>query len=206
MPPPCPSPASGRGERTEYGASLRFKYKRTCSILSLGFQAEHELPIHASGRIPIEADVRGGRVRVAPGALQRLLQKQALPARCEEEGIDGADQETDAKRLVAAIAQAHVHADGISARGGLECLGKIAKHEQARRVDRGARLGDAQLHGGELGHTAVAALRVVRTLAIARKSARAPSAMPSTGDTMAIGSTARKDCRYSGLELVRMPG
>ena len=34
-----------------------------------------------------------------------------------------------------------------------------------------------------------------RTLAIARKSASAPSAIPSTGDTMAIGSTARNDCR-----------
>src|SRR4029077_15213893 len=50
-----------------------------CSlILSLGLQAEHELPIHASGGIPIEADVRSGRVRVPPGALQRLLQEQAL--------------------------------------------------------------------------------------------------------------------------------
>ena len=37
--------------------------------------------------------------------------------------------------------------------------------------------------------------RVVRTSAMARKSASAPSAMPSTGDTMVIGSTARNDCR-----------
>ena len=55
------------------------------------------------------------------------------------------------------LRQAHVHADGIPARGGLEGLGEIAKHEQARRIDRGARLGDPQLHGGELGHAAVAA-------------------------------------------------
>src|SRR5262245_64207983 len=118
MPPPCPSPASGRGERTEYGASLRFKYKRTCSILSLGLQAEHELPIHAAGGIPIEADVTGGRVRVAPGALQRLLQEQALPPGCEEERVDGSNQEPHAKRLVAAVAQPQVHADGVAARGG----------------------------------------------------------------------------------------
>ena len=101
--------------------------------------------------------MRGGRVRVAPDALQRLLQEQALPARREEERIDGGDQESDAERLVAAIAQAHIHADGISACGGLEGLGEIAKHEQARGVDRGACLGDPQLHGGELGHAAVAA-------------------------------------------------
>ena len=116
---------------------------------------------------------------VAPRPLQRLLQEQALPARREEERINGADQKPDAERLVATIAQAHVRADGISAGGGFEGFGEIAKHEQARRVDGGAGLGDPQLH----------------TLAIVRKSARAPSAMPSTGETMAIGSTARKDCR-----------
>src|SRR5262249_45405161 len=70
---------------------------RSHSILSLGFQAEHELSIHAPGGIPIEADVRGGRVRVAPGALQRLLQEQALPARREEQRVDGGDQEPHAK-------------------------------------------------------------------------------------------------------------
>ena len=72
-------------------------------------------------------------MRIAPGPLQRLFQEQALPARREEERINGADQEPDAERLVAAIAQAHVHADGISASGGLEGFGEIAKHEQACR-------------------------------------------------------------------------
>src|SRR5262249_26635421 len=134
MPPPCPSPASGRGERTEYGASLRFKYKRTCSILSLGFQAEHELPIHASGGIPMEADVRGARVRVAPGALQRWPQEQALPAGREEQCVDGGDQEPHAKRLVAAVAQPHAHADGVSPCGDLERLREIAEHQEPRRV------------------------------------------------------------------------
>ena len=142
--------------------------------------------------------MRSGRVRVAPDALQRLLQEQALPARREEERIDGGDQESDAERLVAAIAQAHVHADGTPARGGLESLGEIAKHEQARGVDRGACLGDPQLHGGEFGHAAVAAGYRTAGGAYARhrqEIGEAPSAMPSTGDTMAIGSTARKDCR-----------
>src|SRR5262249_56888751 len=63
----------GAGDRADWAkASLG---TRSDSILPLGLQAEHELPIHASGGIPIEADVRGGRVRVAPGALQRLLQE-----------------------------------------------------------------------------------------------------------------------------------
>src|SRR5262249_26797779 len=65
---------------------------RSDSILSLGFQAEHELPVHAAGGIPIEADVRGGRVRVTPGALQRVVEEQALPAGREKQRVDGADQ------------------------------------------------------------------------------------------------------------------
>src|SRR5437660_942405 len=81
------------------------------------------------------------RVRVAPGALQRLAEEQALPAGSEEQRVDRADQEPHAKRLVAAVAQPHVHADGVSARAGLEGLREIA----------------------------ATAPRVVRTLAIARK-------------------------------------
>src|SRR5262249_48281402 len=116
----------GTGDRADWAkASLG---TRSDSILPLGLQAEHELPIHASGGVPIEADVRGGRVRVAPGALQRLLQEQALPP-------GRSDQEPPAKRLVAAVAQPHVHADGVSARGGLERLREIAEHQEPRRVD-----------------------------------------------------------------------
>src|SRR5262245_30390841 len=142
--------------------------------------------------------MRGGRVRVAPGTLQRLLQEQALSACGEEQRVDCGNQETHAKRLVAAVAQPHVHAERISARGGLKRLREVAKHHEARCVDACARLGEAQLHGGQLTMRRLppaTAPRVVRTLAIAKKSASAPSAMPSTGDTMAIGSTARKDCR-----------
>src|SRR5262249_5160604 len=80
----------GTGDRADWAkASLG---TRSDSILPLGLQAEHELPIHASGGVPIEADVRGGRVRVAPGALQRLLQEQALPPGREEQRVDGSDQ------------------------------------------------------------------------------------------------------------------
>src|SRR6266508_2855426 len=62
-------------------------------------------------------------------ALQRLVEEQALPAGREEQRIDGADQEPHAKRLVATVAQPHLHADGLSARGGLERLREIAEHQ-----------------------------------------------------------------------------
>src|SRR5262249_59545507 len=108
----------------------------------------------APGGIRIEADVRGGRVRVAPGALQRLVEEQALPASREEQRVDGADQEPHAKRLVAAVAQPRVYADGVPARGGLERLREVAEHQDPRRVDAGARLREAHLHGGEFRHAA----------------------------------------------------
>src|SRR6266702_6634118 len=110
------------------------------SILSLGLQAEHELPVHASGGIPVETYVRGGRMRVAPGTLKRLLQEQALPACGEEQRVDRANQEAHAKRLVTAVAQPHIHAESISARGGLKGHREVAKHHEARCVNARARL------------------------------------------------------------------
>src|SRR5262249_18804709 len=149
---------------------------------------------------PIEADVRGGGVHVAPGALQRLVEEQALPAGREEQRVDGADQEPHAKRLVAAVAQPPVHADGVSARGGLQRLRPLAEHQEPRRAGSMQALASARrictvVSSAMRRLPPATAPRVVRTLAIARKSASAPSAIPSTGDTMAIGSTARNDWR-----------
>src|SRR5580698_9085855 len=41
---------------------------------------------------------------------------------------------------------------------------------------------------------------------MSRNAASAPSATPTTGATIAIGSTARNDCLYSGLVWARIPG
>ena len=49
-------------------------------------------------------------MRVAPGALQRLLQEQPLPAGGQEQRVDRLHQEPHAERLVAAVAQPHVDA------------------------------------------------------------------------------------------------
>src|SRR4051794_36829080 len=89
---------SGRAPDTQIGAG---------SILSLRLQAEQGLPVHAAGRIPVEADMRGGRVGVAPGTLQRLVQEQPLPAGREEQRVDRLHQQPHAERLVAAVAQPH---------------------------------------------------------------------------------------------------
>src|SRR6266496_4456175 len=69
------------------------------SILPLRLQAEQVLTVHAAGRIPVEADVRCGGVSVAPEALQRLVEVQAVAAGREEEGVDRLDQELHAERL-----------------------------------------------------------------------------------------------------------
>src|SRR5262249_18540931 len=92
--------------------------------------------------------MRGGRMRVAPRTLKRLLQEQALPACGEEQRVDCGNQETHAKRLVAAVAQPHIHAERISARNGLKRLREGAKHHEACGVDACARLRGAQVHRG----------------------------------------------------------
>src|SRR6476660_837228 len=75
------------------------------SILALRLQAEHVLPVHAAGGIPIEADVGGSCVRVAPASLQRFVQKESLPAGGEEQRIDRLHQKPNAIGLVAPVAQ-----------------------------------------------------------------------------------------------------
>jgi hypothetical protein len=46
-------------------------------ILPARFQAEGVLPVHRADRVPIEADVTGDGVGIAPGALDRIAQMQA---------------------------------------------------------------------------------------------------------------------------------
>src|SRR5262249_58266933 len=84
--------AGARADWAEAGVGARSHSK-----LSLGFQAEHELSIHAPGGIPIEADVRGGRVRVAPSALPRVLTEQTPPAPPQEQRVDGGGHGTPAQ-------------------------------------------------------------------------------------------------------------
>src|SRR5262245_18704776 len=131
--------------------------KGAASILALRLEAEHRLAVHAAGGIPVEADVGGGGVRVAPDALHRLVQEQALAARGQEQCVDGLHQQPHAERLVAVVAQPRVDAALLVARGGRKRLRELALHQEPCRVDQAARLGDAQLHGCELCHAAVAA-------------------------------------------------
>ena len=141
--------------------------------------------------------MRAGGVGVAPEPLQRMVEKKALAAGGEEQRIDRLDRQPHAERLIAAVAQPHVDADGFAARRRVVGFRQIAKHHQPRGVDTGRRLGGAQLHRRQFGHPAIAAVtapRVVRTFTMSRNTASAPSAMPSTGATMVIGSTARNDC------------
>ena len=103
---------TSRSKRTaERRPAAAMVYLGVSSILPFGLEAEHVLPEHAAGGIPIEADVGGGGVRVAPAPLQRMVQEQALAAGGQEQRIDGLHEEPHAKRLVAAVAQPHVHAD-----------------------------------------------------------------------------------------------
>src|SRR5262249_13696832 len=104
------------GWRGGCGTRLR-KRSRRISILPLGLEAEQVLPEHAAGRIPIETDVRGGGVRVAPEALQRMVEKEPLPARREEKRIDRLNQQPHAECLVPPVAQAHVQADRLATLG-----------------------------------------------------------------------------------------
>src|SRR5580704_8525237 len=149
------------------------------SVLPLRLEPEQVLAEHAAGRIPIQADMGAGGMGVAPETLQRMIEKQALAASGEKQEIDRLRQQLHAERLVAAVAQPHIDADGFAARRRVVGFSQIAKHHQPRGV---------------------------RTLTMSRNTASAPSAMPSTGATMAIGRTARNDCLYSGFACIRMPG
>src|SRR5262249_37503520 len=146
--------------------------------------------------------MRGGRMRVAPRTLKRLLQEPALPACGEEQRVDCGNQETHAKRLVAAVAQPHIHAERISARNGLKRLREVAKHHEACGVDACARLGEAQLHGGKFTMRRLPpppAPRGGRMPPLARKTAGAPPPQPNTRDTTAVGRPAREECQNRGL-------
>src|SRR5262249_28251087 len=49
--------------------------RRLVSILPSGLEPQHVLAVHAAGRIPVEADMRGGGVCVPPDALQRMVEE-----------------------------------------------------------------------------------------------------------------------------------
>ena len=101
--------------------------------------------------------MRSGGVRVAPEALQRMVDEQPLPAGCEEQRVDRLDQEPRAERLVAAIAQPHVEVDRFTAPGEIVSFGDVAKDQQPCSIDASGGLGDTQLHRRQFRHLAIAA-------------------------------------------------
>src|SRR6516225_9301330 len=73
-------------------------------ILAARFETKGVLAIHRADRVPIEADMARHRVGVAPGALHRIAQMQAITAGRGVESIDRLHRELCHPSLVAAAA------------------------------------------------------------------------------------------------------
>src|SRR5690348_9433467 len=70
------------------------------SILAFGLQSQRVLSIHGADRIPIEADMGCGGMRIAPNLLQLLFEKDSVTAGRNEQGIDRLDEKPGAEAVV----------------------------------------------------------------------------------------------------------
>src|SRR5262245_45551048 len=95
--------ASTQASRPMVSVILRIVVLRLCSVLPPRLEPEHRLSEHAAGGVPVQADVGGGGVGVAPGALQRVVQVQPLSAGGEEQRVDCLYEQPHAERLVAPV-------------------------------------------------------------------------------------------------------
>jgi len=103
-----------------------------------------------------------------------VVQEQALPAGRQEQRIDGHDQEPHAKCVVAAIAQPHIHTDGVSrarqSRTPAPDPGTSAGAPASMQALASASRNCTVVSSAMRRLPPVTAPRVVRTPAIARKS------------------------------------
>src|SRR6266404_2277904 len=122
------------------------------SILPARREAKGVLTVHGPDRVPVEADMAGHRIDVAPGPLYRVAEMQAIAAGRSVERLDRLDGELGDPGLVAAAADAVGDGDLLARIELLRHVAHISQEDQFGALDRGGRLGIAQLDRRELGH------------------------------------------------------
>ncbi len=127
------------------------------SILPFGLQAQQVLANHRRHRVPVQADVAGDRVRIAPHALDGLVQRQAGAAHAGEHGLHGIARQARGEGVVAPVADAPGDIDGLAVHGHLLDLRGVAVDQQPRRVHAGRGFGQPRLHGEEFAQPVAAA-------------------------------------------------
>ena len=99
--------------------------------------------------------MRAGGVGIAPDALDRLVEMDALaPGRCKQ-CVDCLQQQPRGEGVIEAIAQPHIERRRLAPHGGRMCFAQIAMQHQAGGIDAARGLRNARLDGGEIGHFAV---------------------------------------------------
>ena len=90
---------------------------------------------------------------IAPGALDRVVEKDAPPAARLEQAVDPPDAPLDRLAGIPTIARALLQRDLQTGAGEAHHLGENAEHPLAGPVNLGSRLGEAELDERILGGT-----------------------------------------------------
>src|SRR5215472_12861486 len=109
-------------------------------------QAEFRAAEHESGALGIVAGMRAHCVDVAPGALDRITEKNAAAAARLEQPVDGLDAPVDCLARVPFVAGARGERDLFGGAGEAYHFREVAEQAIASGTDLGSRLGEAVLH------------------------------------------------------------
>src|SRR6202045_3121459 len=113
------------------------------SILTARLEAEGVLTVHGPDRVPVEADMPGYGVGIAPGPLHRVAEMQAIAAGRSVERLDRLDGELGHPGLVAAAADAVGDGDLLARIELLRHVTHVGQQDQFGALDRGSRFGKA---------------------------------------------------------------
>src|SRR5438067_6987300 len=151
---PTLSPGGGRGGSSKAAPLPRPTYLELRSILKPDVrrrQAEFGAAEYRGGALHIVRGMRLHRVHVAPGALDRIAEKDAAAAARHHQPIDRAHAPIRRLAAIPAAARAKAQRDLGAGAGEAHHLGEIAEHAVLRGVDLGGGLGEPQLRERVLG-------------------------------------------------------
>src|SRR5437016_2484137 len=107
---------------------------RMLLILAFRFEPEDMLPVHDADRVPIEAYMPRHGIGVAPGALHRVFEMQAVAAGRSIERLDRLHREPGHIGLVAAAADAIGNRDLLAGAQPAHRLAHIGQQDQLGRL------------------------------------------------------------------------
>src|SRR6516164_10990924 len=108
-------------------------------------EAEFGATEYRGGALGVVASMRPHGVHIAPGSLDRIIEKDAAPAARLEQAIDGAHAPIDPLAGVPPVAGTPGQRDCLAGAGDTHHLGKVAEQPVARAAHLGGRFRQAKL-------------------------------------------------------------